>query len=133
MGAVLHEVVGPDVVGPAGSQTDAGPVVQPQPAALRLFARNLEPLTPPDTPHPLHIDRPAIGPQKGCHPAVAITAIPLCMADDGLGQSILIIPQDRPIPLGRPVLAKNPARPTLRDLKNITNMAYRGPTACGAQ
>jgi hypothetical protein len=55
------------------------------------------------------------------------------MADDGLGQSILVTPQNRLIPLGRAVLAQNPARPTLRDLKNIPNMAYRGPTACGAQ
>jgi len=55
------------------------------------------------------------------------------MADDGLGQSILVVPQDRLIPLGRAMLTQNPARPSLRDLENTPDMAHRGPAARGAQ
>jgi len=133
MGAVLNEVVGPDVVRPAWAETDTRTVVEPQPAALRLFAGNLEPLAPPDAPHSLDVDWPAIGPQQCGDPTVAITAIRGCKANGGLGQGILIVPQDRPVPLGRTMLTQNLARPSLGDLKNTPDMAHRGPAPCGAQ
>jgi hypothetical protein len=47
MGAVLDEVVGPDVVRTLGPQPDAGAVRQPEPAALGLLGRNLQPLAAP--------------------------------------------------------------------------------------
>ena len=58
VGAILDEVVGPDVVGALGPQPEAGAVRQPEPAALGLLLGELEPLAPPSTA-PLSIARPA--------------------------------------------------------------------------
>ncbi len=75
MGAVLDEVVGPDVIATLRPQrcrshhsaTDAH-------AWLLLW--NLQPLAPPDALHPLVIDDPAGGrPQKLCDFAVAVATI----------------------------------------------------------
>jgi hypothetical protein len=41
MRAILDKVVGPDMVRPLGTKTDAGSVREPQPAALGLFGGNL--------------------------------------------------------------------------------------------
>ena len=43
MGSALDEVVGPDVIGSFWSQTDAGPVVEPEPPLLGLLLRHLSP------------------------------------------------------------------------------------------
>jgi hypothetical protein len=43
MGAVLDEVVGPDMVGMLGPQADAGAVGQPQPSAFGLLGRHFQP------------------------------------------------------------------------------------------
>ena len=47
MGAVMEEVVGPDMVRPLGTQPDAGAVVQPERAPLRLLGEHLQSLAPP--------------------------------------------------------------------------------------
>lgn len=59
--AILDEVVGPDVVGIFRPQPHAGPVMEPEPAFLRLFERHLEPLPPPDPLHPFDVHRPPGG------------------------------------------------------------------------
>ena len=59
MGPVMHEVIGPDMVGPLGAQPDAGAVVQPETAPLRLLAGHLQPLAPPQALDPLVVDLPA--------------------------------------------------------------------------
>ena len=46
--AVRDKVVGPDVITALGPQSDARSVCQPEPTALGLFVRNLQPLTSPD-------------------------------------------------------------------------------------
>ena len=38
--AILDEVIGPDMVGPLGAQSDAGPVRKPDAALLGLFGRD---------------------------------------------------------------------------------------------
>ena len=53
MGAVLHEIVSPDMVGSLGSQSDAGAVSQPEPLFLRLRGGHLEALSSPEPLHPL--------------------------------------------------------------------------------
>lgn len=53
IGLRLHEVVGPDMIAPLRSQSDAGAVVEPEPAPRPLFARYFEPLTAPDPLHPV--------------------------------------------------------------------------------
>jgi hypothetical protein len=74
--AVLDKVVRPDVVRALGPQPEAGPVRQPEPAALGLLLGDLQPLTPPDPLHPLVVDHPAgRGPQQLGYLAVAIAAV----------------------------------------------------------
>ena len=75
MGPVMHEVIGPYVVGPLGAQPDARTVVQPQTSPLRLFAGHLQPIAPPQALDPLVVDLPAGVAQQGGDPAIAVTAI----------------------------------------------------------
>ena len=74
MSAILDKIIGPDVIGPLRPQTDAGPVIQPEPLALRLFTRNLQPLPPPDPRDTLEVDHPACRAQQRRNPAIAVTA-----------------------------------------------------------
>src|SRR5262249_34915362 len=53
MGAVLNEVVGPDMIAVLRPQADARSVRQPEPAALGLLRWDLQPLASPDTLDPL--------------------------------------------------------------------------------
>ena len=53
--SIHDEVIGPDVIGPARPQTDAGSVVEPQPAPFRLLLWDLQPLPPPDALDPLGV------------------------------------------------------------------------------
>ena len=59
MGAVLDEVVGPDMVGMLGPQADAGAIGQPQPSAFGLLGRHFQSFAMPDPLHPAVADRPA--------------------------------------------------------------------------
>jgi hypothetical protein len=47
MGAVLDKVVGPHVIGPLGTQADAGSVREPEPTSFGLSGRKLQPLALP--------------------------------------------------------------------------------------
>src|SRR5690606_35192039 len=76
VGPTLDEVVGPDMVGVLGSKPDARSVIQPEPAFLRLFLGNLQPLPPPDALDAFGIHRPTLGSQHRRDPAIAIAAIP---------------------------------------------------------
>lgn len=62
------------MVRPLGAQPDAGAVVQPQTAPLRLFAGHLQPLAPPQALDPLVVDLPAGVAQQGGDPPVSVTA-----------------------------------------------------------
>jgi hypothetical protein len=53
VGAVLDEVIGPDMIALLRPQPNARSVGQPEPAALGLLMGNLQPLTLPDTLDPL--------------------------------------------------------------------------------
>ena len=59
MGAVLHEVIGPDMVAPARAQTNARPIVEPQSPAFGLFRGHFQPLAPPDPPNTFDVHVPA--------------------------------------------------------------------------
>ena len=59
VGAVLDEVIGPDMVRPLGAQSHARAVRQPEPATFRLPLWDLQPLAPPDPLDPLVVDHPA--------------------------------------------------------------------------
>jgi hypothetical protein len=75
MGALLEEVVRPDVVGAFGPQPDARAVTQPQAGALRLPGGDLQPLAPPDPLDPLVVDQPAGPAQQLGDLAIAVPAI----------------------------------------------------------
>src|SRR5262245_17720332 len=56
VGAILHEVIGPDMIALLRPQPDARSVGQPEPAALGLLMGDLQPLALPDTLDPLVVD-----------------------------------------------------------------------------
>ena len=109
MGPVMHEVIGPDMVGPLGTQPDAGAVVEPEPAPLRLLAGHLQPLAPPQALDPLVVDQPAGVAQQGGDPAIAVTTVPAGQLDHVRDQAILVVTAARDTALGR--AAPAPGRP----------------------
>src|SRR5206468_12096786 len=75
MGALLEEVVGPDVIGALGPQPDARSIIQPQASALGLSGGDLQPLASPDPFDPLVVDQPACPAQQLGDLAVAVATI----------------------------------------------------------
>ena len=75
MGAVLDEVVGPDMIALLRPQPDARSVGQPEPASFGLFIGDLQPLASPDTLDPLVVDCLARLAQQRGDLAVAIAAV----------------------------------------------------------
>src|SRR6476469_1898492 len=114
-GPALDEVIGPNMVWMLGPKPDARSVIQPEPASLRLFLRNLQPLPPPDALDTLGIHRPTLGPQHRRDPAIAIAAIPGGEPDDVGGQRLLICSAFRRLALCRTMLTENPAVKALRN------------------
>ena len=96
----MDEVIGPDVIGPARPQTDAGSVVEPQPAPFRLLLWDLQPLPPPDALDPLGVHVPTFGPEQGSDPPIAISAILAGQADDRGRECLFIIPTTGSLALG---------------------------------
>jgi hypothetical protein len=75
MGALLEEVVGPDLVGALGPQSDARSIRQPQPTTLGLPGGNFQPLASPNPLDPLVIDQPTSPAQQLGNLAIAVAAI----------------------------------------------------------
>ena len=94
VGPGLDEVVGPDMVLPARPQSDAGSVIEPEPAALGLFGWNLKPLPSPDAFNSLVVHVPAFGSQQCRDAAIAIAAIEARQADDRSCQGCLVGSRD---------------------------------------
>lgn len=88
-------------------QTDARPVVQPEPALLRLLLWDLKPLPPPDPLDPLHVHRPTGLSQQGSNPAVAIAAKLRGERDDVRRQGFFVGAPLRHLPLCRAMLAEH--------------------------
>jgi len=125
MCAVLDEIVRPDMALVHRPQPDAGTIIQPETAAFRLFHWNLEPFTPPDAIDALLIHMPAVSPQQGRDPAVAIPAKPLCQGDDGRCQHILVVARNAWFALGRAVLADHTAGPAFGCAECLYHMIDR--------
>lgn len=132
VGPALYEVIGPDMIWMLGPKPDARSVIQPEPASLRLFLGNLQPLPPPDALDAFGVHRPALGPQHRRDPAIAIAAIPRGEPDDVGGQRLFIGPAVRPLALGRTMLAENRAGKALRDGELRHHMVDAATTAGGA-
>ncbi len=133
MGAVLDEVVGPDMIAVLGPEPDTGAVVQPETTALRLPCRNLQPLASPDPLDPLVVDEPTGPAQQLGDLAIAIAAIEPGQLDDVGGQPLFIIPALRGLALRRAMLAERLTGAALGDGQLPSNMLNAGAATRGAQ
>jgi hypothetical protein len=132
MGPILDEVVGPDVIAVLGPEANAGAVVQPQAAALRLPGRDLQPLAPPDPLHPLVVDEPTGSPQQLGDLAIAVAAVETGQFDDVGCQPLLIIAALRDLALRRAMLAERRTGAALGDGELPSDMLDAGTAARGA-
>jgi len=115
-------------------QPDAGPVRQPEPAALGLLLGDLQPLAAPDPLHPLVVDHPAgCGSQQLGDLAVAIAAVLARELDDVGGEPFLVVPAPRKLALRRAMLAERGAGAALGDLKLVSDMLDADAATRGAQ
>lgn len=73
--AILNKVVSRDMVRTLRSEPNAGSIIQPEPASLRLFLRNSKALSQPDPSDTLMIDVPIVATKQRRDPAVAIAPI----------------------------------------------------------
>jgi hypothetical protein len=113
MGAVLHEVVRPDVISAFSPQAGARAIALPDTAALGLSGWDLQPFLPPDTFHTLVVDHPARrAPQQSCNLPVAQPTL---------------FPALRDLALGRPVLTERRSGATLGDRQNLPDVGDTGP------
>ncbi len=120
------------MVGTLRPQPDAGAVVQPEPAFLRLFTRDLQPLLPPDSFDPLDVHRPASPLQQRRDAAVAIAAVLGGERDDVGPQGRLIVGRRRRLALRGTMLPQDPARPSFGHAEFRFHMLHTGAAAGGA-
>ncbi len=132
VGSVHDEVIGPDMVRPRRPQTDAGPVVEPQPASLGLLCRHFQPLPSPDAFDPLVVHTPALAAEQCRDPAITVATIGAGQPYDGRGQSRLMVAIDTPIALRRAWLADGPAHPTFGQRVPRANLTNTAPATLGA-
>ena len=90
MRSILHEVIGPNVIGPLWSQPDAGSLIQPEPPSLFLLRWDLQPLAFPDPFNALVVHMPTGVAQQTGDDAIAIPPILAGKDDNVLGQLRLI-------------------------------------------
>src|SRR5258708_16372933 len=75
VGAILDEVIGPDMIALLRPQPDARSVGQPEPSALGLLMGDLQPLALPNTLDPLVVDCPARLSHQFGDLAIAVAAV----------------------------------------------------------
>jgi hypothetical protein len=131
--AVLHKVVGPDMVAMGGPEPDTRPIIEPQTSAFRLLLRNLQPLLAPDAFHPLVIDPPTLSSEQGGDKAIPVTPIPFGKLNNFVSKSLFGIRPPGYEPLGRPRLTDYPAGPPLRDSQLPLYVENASSTPLGAQ
>jgi hypothetical protein len=101
-------------------------------AALEPVALAPHPLTPPDPPHALDVDVPALRTQQRRDPAIAIAAILGCQRDDRCGQRCFVVASHWSATLRRAVLADHATGPTFRYVEANLHVVDRCLAACGA-
>src|SRR5262245_20791062 len=104
VGAILDEVIGPDMIALLRPQPDARSVGQPEPAALGLLMRDLQPLALPDTLDPLVVDCPARPAQQFGDLAIAIAAVLPGKLDNIGGETLFVLTTARELALCRAML-----------------------------
>ena len=109
MGAVLHEIIAPDMFGERWLQSHDQAIMKPQAASFGLFLGYFEPFLAPITLHPFMIDQPALISQHGGHSAVAVPAVLTGQAYDLSSQDLFVIRNSFIISLGGSGLSDHPA------------------------
>ena len=102
------------MVGTLRAQTDARPVVEPEPPAFGLFGRDFQPLTSPDPLNTLLVHRPAGATQQRRDPAIPVAAVLAGKFDDVGSQCCLVIGRRRNLALRRSMLTQVPGTPVSR-------------------
>src|SRR5262245_34065801 len=97
-------------------QPDARSVGQPEPAALGLLMRDLQPLALPDTLDPLVVDCPARPAQQFGDLAIAIAAVLPSKLDNIGGETLLVLTAARDLALRRAMLPERRTGATLGDI-----------------
>ena len=132
VGAVLDEVVGPDVIALLRPQPDARSVGQPEPAAFGLLIGDLQPLASPDTLDPLVVDYPARLAQQSCDLAIAVAAVLPGKLDNIGRQTLLVVTAARDLALRRAMLPERRTGATLGDMQLRSNLLNAGTATRGA-
>jgi len=132
VGAVLDEVVGPDVIAVLGPEADAGAVVEPEAAPLRLSGGDLQPRASPDPLDPLVIDEPPGPAQQLGDLAIAVAAILPGQLDEIGGQPLFVVTAPRDLTLRRAMLTEYRTGAALRDGQPPSNMLDAGAATRGA-
>ena len=104
LGAILDEVVGPDVIGPPRSQANTRAIVEPEAAPFRLLCRHFQPFPAPDAVDPLDVHPPAFGNEHLADATVAVATIARRQAHDRVRQRRHVVGCLLPPPLPRPRL-----------------------------
>ena len=120
------------MVGMFRAKPDAGVLVAPEPPALGLLVRNLQPLASPDPLDPLAVHRPAGSMQHRRYATIAVAAILGGKRDDVGGQRRFIIRSGGVLALRRSKLAQNQAGPSLGHAKFGNHMIHAGTATRGA-
>jgi hypothetical protein len=132
VGAVLNEVVGPDVIGMLRPQPDARSIGEPQPPAFGLLLRDLQPLTSPDPLDPRVADEPAGITQQRGDLAVAIATVLPGQFDYVGCQPFGIFTAPRDLALRRAMLPERRTSAALGDMQAISDMLNAGSATRGA-
>ena len=103
-----------------------------QPSSLWLLLRHLQPFAPPDPLDALVVAPPALGPQQGGDPPVAVAPVLPRPVDDRRSQRRLVVGRPRHLALRRTVLSQHPAREALGDVQLRRDVLDAGPTTRGA-
>src|SRR5512143_1001730 len=91
MGAVCHEIIGPDMMAMGGPEPDARPIVEPETSSFGLLLRNLQPLLAPDAFHPLMIDSPPFSSQQCRNPSITVAPIPFGKLDNFFSEPLFCL------------------------------------------
>ena len=113
-------------------QPDARSVGQPEPAALGLLMRDLQPLASPDALDPLVVDYPARLAQQPCDLAIAVAAVLLGKLDNIGRQTLLVLTAARDLALRRAMLSERRAGATLGDMQLRSYLLNAGTATRGA-
>jgi len=130
MGAILNEVVGPNVVWSLRPQSHAGPIVQPKPTLLGLFLWDFKPLPSPNSFYALMIYVPAAIIQHARNHTIAVSSEIFGQRDNILGQPFFIRQTTWHLALRRTMLAEYAANPALRYAEGLPHM-INAQTATG--